>query len=99
MSTARRIVYLALGVPLIGGVGYCTYGFATAEGRVRQLCADISPGLPLATLRSFTSEHGLRSPPNSGVSYLMEQRSFGRYGCRVTIENGVVKDSVYSFAD
>jgi len=71
-----------------------------AEQRVRALCAEISPGMSIDSLRSFAASHGMKYPSQrSGVNYLVESRTFGRYGCRVDTENGVVKRSAFSFAD
>jgi hypothetical protein len=100
MATKRSIAYLAFGALVVGGVGYGTYGFASAEARVQKLCADIKPGLSLSDLQRFASEQGLgHAPQNAGISYLAENRSFGRYGCRVTIEKGAVTQSEYIFND
>lgn len=96
----RQIANAAAGALILGLVTYCGYGYATAQTRVRALCAEIKPGLPIASVRSFASSHGLRKPSQpSGINYLVETRTFGRSGCRVTFEDGIVKTSVYSFAD
>jgi len=100
MAPKRKIAYFAFGALVVGGVSYCTYGFASAQERVQKLCADINPGLTLSDLQRFASEQGLgRAPQIAGVNYLMENRSFGRYGCRVTIEKGAVTQSEYIFND
>jgi hypothetical protein len=67
---------------------------------MRAACAEIKPGVSVAELRKFAAERGLRPPRrDSGVNFLVETRTFGRYGCKVTIENGVVRASEYNFAD
>ncbi len=75
MQTPRQAANTVIGILILGSLAYCGYGYATAEQRVRALCAEISPGMSI------------------------ESRTFGRYGCRVDTENGVVKRSAFSFAD
>lgn len=99
-SSMKRTISLLFGLVLAGGLTYCTYGYVTAESRLNALCAEISPGMSFRELEAFSARHGLRSPRNpSGVNYLVETRTFGRYGCRVLLEGGVVKKSEYTFAD
>jgi hypothetical protein len=99
MTKHRRISNAVAGLLLLGGLAYYAYAYATAESRVRALCVEIEPGLSLSELRSFSSEHGLGPQPHeTGVSFLVERKTFGRYGCRVTIEAGVVSESKYNFA-
>jgi hypothetical protein len=100
MLAPRQAANTFLGILILGSLAYCGYGYATAERRVRALCAEISPGMSIEWLRSFADLHGLKNPPQqSGQSYLVESRTFGRYGCRVDTENGEVKYSTFSFAD
>jgi hypothetical protein len=82
------------------GVAYCTYGFGTAQSRMRGICAQINPGTPAAALPDFAKAHGLnKSHQLTGVVYLVEERTFGRFGCKVTIENARVQSSEYNFAN
>lgn len=90
---------LAVLVVLFAGMGFCTYNFATAERRVRALCAQIQPGMSLANLQTFSSKHGLSRPPREGVGYIVETKTNGRWGCKIVVENSVVKKSEYTFAD
>jgi hypothetical protein len=99
MNGRRRILNTAGGLLLLGGLGYYIYGFASAESRLTARCAKIKPGLSIEELRVFAVEHGLRAPRGEGLNYLVETKTFGRYGCRVTVENKTVKESRYDFAD
>jgi hypothetical protein len=100
MPTSRQATNTAVGILILGSLAYCGYGYATAEQRVRALCAEISPEMSVDSLRSFAASHGLKHPSqDSGVNYLVESRTFGRYGCRVDVENGVVKQSAFSTTD
>jgi len=74
-------------------------GYATAEGRLTALCAAIKPGTSAEALREFALAHGLRAPRGEGTNYLVEAKTFGRYGCRVVVQNQLVKESRYDFAD
>ena len=100
MLTPRQAANTVFGILILGSLAYCGYGYATAERRVRALCAEINPGMSIESLRFFATSHGLKYPSqDSGANYLIESRTFGRYGCRVDTENGVVKRSAFSFAD
>ena len=100
MPSPRQATKTVLAVLILGSLAYCGYGYATAERRVRALCAEINPGMSIESLRSFAASHGLKYPSqDSGANYLVESRTFGRYGCRVDTERGLVKRSVFSFAD
>jgi len=100
MGKVLRTVYFVAGLALIGSIGYCAYGYGSAETRIRGLCAQFKQGMPISELRNFAMEHGLRPPTSdSGVSFLVEGRTFGRFGCKVTLEGGVVRTSEYHFAD
>lgn len=95
----KRAFSLVVASALIGCVSFCTYNFASAEGRVRELCSEIRPGMSAAELREFATEHGLGpTPPESGVAYIVESKAFGRFGCKVLLEGGVVKAAEYNFA-
>ena len=93
-------VLSAIGILLLAVFGYQFYIFATAEERVRQLCVQITPGMPLKELKVFAAEHDLLSPMDQpGVYPMVEQKSYGRWGCLVEIKEGVVKSSEYRFSD
>lgn len=100
MAKVRRLLNISVGLALIGSVAYCVYGYGTAETRVQAVCAEIKPGMSIPELRRFAKEHGLSLPTlDSGVTFLVESRTFGRYGCEVTLESGAVRTSKYNFAD
>ena len=99
MTRRRRFITSIASLLLLGGLGYYVHGYITAESRLKALCGDIPPGMSADALRDFASEHGLLSPHGDGVNYLVEARTFGRYGCRVMVENQIVTESRYNFAD
>jgi len=100
MGKVCRSLNHVVGLAVIGSIGYCAYGYGSAEQRVRGLCAQIKPGMSISELGGFASEHGLRAPPqDSGIAFLVERRTFGRFGCQITLERGVVRESRYNFAD
>lgn len=99
MTKRRRILNTMGGLLLLSGLGYYVYGFASAESRLVARCAEIKPGTSIEALRKFALSHGLRAPRGEGINDLVETKTFGRYGCRVTVENQVVKESRYDYAD
>jgi hypothetical protein len=100
MGKVRKAVNLIAGLFILGGISYCSYSFGTAESRMRQTCGEITPGMSASALRTFAKEHGLNPPrQESGVNFLAESKTFGRWSCRVVLEKGVVQSAEYNFAD
>lgn len=100
MGKFRRAVSLIASLFVLGGLAYCSYSFGSAEERMRQTCSEITPGLSASALRAFARKHGLNPPhQDSGVTFLAESRTFGRWSCRVTLDKGVVQRAEYNFAD
>ncbi len=100
MSLMRKLLNLLGCVGLLAAVTYCGYGFTTAGQRVAALCSEITPGLSFTELNQFADAHGLsQALKDYGVHNLVERRTFGRYGCKVTLESGRVVHSELEFAD
>ena len=88
------------GILLVGALVWWAHPYFGAEQRMRAVCAQIQPGMTLNELRLFASEHGLNDPHIvNGVAFVVEHRTFGRYGCRVTFAAQLVKSAEYNFAD
>ena len=100
MNLFLRILKV-IGVLMLASASYVFYSFITAEGRLKEVCGQIKPGMPVAELRAFGKKHGLGpgATGESGVQFMVETRTFGRYGCTVILEAGIVKDAKYNFAD
>ena len=100
MGKFRKTINTLFGIAILSGISYCTNNFVTAESRVRALCDEIQPGITVAELSEFASEHGL-SPhiKDSGISFTVETKTYGRYGCKLTTESGIVKSAEYNFSD
>jgi hypothetical protein len=100
MGKIRKAVNLSAGLVILGGMAYCSYSFGSAESRMRKVCSEISPGMSISALSAFAKEHGLNPPrQESGVAFLAESKTFGRWSCRVVLEKGVVQSAEYNFAD
>ena len=100
MSKVRKVANLMIGLLIIGSISYCSYFFGSPESRMRQTCGEISLGMSVAALSAFAKEHGLNLPHQElGVIFMVESKTFGRWGCRVTLEKGVVQSAEYNFAD
>lgn len=99
MSKVRKVANLMIGLLIVGSISYCSYSFGSAESRMRQTCGETF-GMSVAALSAFAKEHGLNLPhQESGVIFMVESKTFGRWGCRVTLEKGVVQSAEYNFAD
>jgi hypothetical protein len=99
MKTLIRILMVIVGL-LLTVFAYHFYNIVTAEERVRQLCDQITPGMPLVELKQFAAEHDLVPPTDeSGIHPMVEQKSYGRWGCMVEVDEGVVVSSEYRYSD
>lgn len=99
LSQRRRKNAIA-GILLVALLGYAFYIFGGAESRMRKICAEITPGMSFGELEVLATDRGLLPPHReSGLNILAETKSFGRWACMVTLENGVVSKSEYNFAD
>lgn len=85
------------------GMTYCSYNFLSAGPRVQALCRQITPGMTLDTLRPFAQAHGLAplpaDPHYTGLSTLVETRSYGRHGCALQWQDGRITAVRDHFAD
>lgn len=88
----RYIVNLVGGLLLIGVTAFYIASFATADSRVRKLCQKMHAGMSVTELNRYAEDVGLSPPARSaGTSFLVEGKTFGRYGCKVEAVDGVVK--------
>lgn len=100
MGRILKSTALIAGILFIGGLVYFSYLFGTAESRVRHICGEVAPGMSFSTLRTFAAANGLSRPyQESGVNFLIETKTFGRWGCKVVLETGAVKNAEFNFAD
>jgi hypothetical protein len=100
MNPIIKGLAFVFGVPLVFGATYFYYAVSTGEKRMTAVCAQIQPGMNLAQLKGLAEEHGLTAPHrDSGVTYLGESRTYGRFACKVVLDAGIVKSSEYQHAD
>lgn len=98
MSTLSVVKNSFFALLLLGGVAYYVNNFVLAEGRVKDLCSQIKPGMPLADLKAFGLKHGLGPQPGKdfGIVFMGERKTNGRYGCKIFLEAGSVKTAEYN---
>ncbi|QGX03641.1 hypothetical protein [Beggiatoa leptomitoformis] len=101
MGRFRKAINTIFGIAILGGISYYTYNFASAESRIRAVCAEIQQGMTTKELQAFALTHGLSSfkLKESGINYVVETKTYGRFGCKVITESGFIKESEYNFAD
>lgn len=93
----RRTLRLVAGYSMIGAFAFWLSGFFTEESRVREICAQIQPGMTLPSLREFARRHRMSKPTTeNGSARLALMRSFGGRGCEVDMVNGIVRTVKYS---
>jgi hypothetical protein len=93
---------LVVGFGFLLYFGYFYYSLTTGKERMTEVCRQMKPGMTIEQLTSLAKENGLgpRMPkPDTTLTYLAELRSFGRHACRVELENGIVKNATYNYAD
>jgi hypothetical protein len=67
---------------------------------MRKLCSEITPGMSIEKLSKISFQNGLNKPREAiGTTFLVETKTFGRWGCKVDFEKGLVSSSEYNFAD
>jgi hypothetical protein len=77
---------------LLGALGWYVVSFATADGRVRRLCAEIRPGVSVVALNRYADGVGLGPPARLvGTSFMVERKTFARYGCEIEAVDGTVQ--------
>jgi len=80
----RSIVNFVIGLSFIAVVGLYFVQFITADRRVKELCAEIRPGMRVVDVNQYAKSVGLGPPAKvTGTSFLVERRTFGRYGTLV----------------
>jgi hypothetical protein len=100
MRSIRRTVNLVGGIAILGALLYVFGGFFTAPSRLRSVCAQIHPGTTLTQLQVLADAHGLNTLHEvAPVLFLVEARTFGRYGCRVEFRGPVVSKAEYEVRD
>lgn len=90
------------GTALLLFFGYFYYSLATGKERVSAICNQMKPGMSFDELALLAKKHGLGPGTprrDATLMYLAEVRSYGRHACRVELENGVVKNATYNYAD
>jgi len=88
----RYMINLIGGLLLIGVIGFYVVSFATADSRVRKLCGEMHAGMSITALNQYAKDAGLGPAARSaGTSFLVEQKTFGRYGCKIEAIDGVVR--------
>jgi hypothetical protein len=100
-SLLKWVVRIA-GVGFLLLFGYFSYSMATGEERMTEVCRQMKPGISVEQLISLAKKFGLGpSMPKAEtkLTYLAELRSFGRHACRVELQNGIVKNAAYNYAD
>jgi hypothetical protein len=100
MSPVAKGLLFVFGVPALFGISYFYYAMSTGEKRMKEVCGQIKPGMSLAQVKAHAEEHGLKAPGrDSGITYLAETKTYGRFACKVVLEAGIVKSSEYNYAD
>ncbi len=94
-----RWLSAVVGLLILGGVAYCTSLYATAESRVSGVCAKLTAGMDFDAVARIAAANGMNTPQRALTSYVVESATFGRYGCKLQFEDGVLRSSTYEFQD
>ncbi len=98
MSTFTIVKNGVFAALLLAGAAWYVVNFIWAESRVKALCSQIKPGMPMAELKAFGLQHGLGPQPGKefGIVFMGERKTNGRYSCKIFLEAGVVKTAEYN---
>jgi hypothetical protein len=95
----RRDLNVA-GLLVLGGLGYCTSLYFTAETRIGRVCSEFTPGQTAAATAKIAEAHGMNAPRSSpSTAYVVESATFGRYGCKLEFREDILQSSTYEFHD
>lgn len=98
----KRVLQI-VGISVLCLMIWVMYGLVTSGSRVRDKCSQITGGITFSELKIFAISEGFLPPSNppggSGEVAIAEGRSYGRAGCKVTLEAGLVKSVKYYFMD
>jgi hypothetical protein len=98
---ALRWVGALVGIAVLTNGGYFFYSLASAQGRVKPLCAQLH-GKALPELEAISAANGFTKPtlaPGMDTGFIAERRSFGRFGCKLVFEGGYVQSAEYFAMD
>ena len=95
-----KLIGQVLSILAVAAIGYVGWTFIHAEGRVGALCKQMTPGLSMDALRAFAKANDLGPQAvHTGTNYLMDGKSFGRFGCKVEVDSAGVVSSEFSKSD
>jgi len=77
------------------------YNFATAETRIKGYCKEIKIGSSIQEVSNFAKTHDLSPLPKdkNGISFIVEAKTFGRWGCELEFSDGILIKVEYNFMD
>ncbi len=95
-----RLIKNVIILGVLAALAYGAWGVLSAEQRLRALCPLMTPGMSMDDLLRFAAAHGLNAPRStSGVTFMVESRTYGRYGCRLEMSEGRLLSASYHFVD
>jgi hypothetical protein len=97
----RRGAFNLVGLLLLVMIALFVRNMFTADRRVRAECEMLTPGMTVNDLNTFAETHGLAPPvtKQSGTAIVVESKTFGRYGCRVELDAGRIKNVSFDASD
>ena len=94
----RRVANAGFGLIMLGLFSYYVWLFSTAERRVTSKCSEVAVGMSRQDVERFAAANGLRKPSARGsTTFIVEEATYGRFGCRIEWRNDLVVTSVYDF--
>ncbi len=91
MTRLQQGLFLVFGLPVLAIGGTVWHALANAEDRLATVCPQFAEGMSLAAATTLAENQALRgSLAADGTSYLGEAWSYERYGCQVTLRQGIV---------
>ncbi len=92
----RRWLLLLLLAPSVGMFGYRHLKILTAESRVREACAELTPGMSVEGIAKFADTHGMFPPDKYSNGYFIGDKATSNwYNCHLEIRDGVLRSAAY----
>lgn len=87
----RKLLNVTGGILVLAGLSYCSYTFVGAEVRAPSFCNQIKSGMAVEQLRQVALLDGIApAPKESGTSFIVETKTYGRYGSKVITKGGYI---------
>jgi hypothetical protein len=92
----RRWLWLIGFVPFAVMFGYRQFMTLTAESRVREVCAELTPGMSVESIAKFADARGMYPPDRYSNGYFIGDKATSNwYNCHLDLRDGALLGATY----